>query len=149
MPGLGAIVLLYSLLAVLPSPSLAAQPDADAIAALRYENNHAIRSHDVALMRKSWSPHIRLIESDGTLFTGPAILAESYVQTEFRDANFISYRRIPKTIVVAADGRRASEYGTWKALYRPPKHGAVGTYFASWRKIGVRWQIVYEAYVRC
>ncbi|MGA8533772.1 MAG: hypothetical protein WB615_06670 [Candidatus Tumulicola sp.] len=118
-----------------------------AIRALRIANNVAIASHNVALMRKAWLPGIRLIETDGTLFSGSQSLASSYAQSEFRDVNFVAYVRRPSRIVVGNDGMHAAEYGEWTAIYKPPKRVRSGTYLASWRKTDAGWKIAYEAYV--
>lgn len=99
-------------------------------------------------MRRAWSPSIRLIEGDGTIFTGSGPLAASYASLEFKDSDFVEYARRPITITIGADGMRAAEYGTWTAVYKTPKRDRSGSYLASWRKVGSDWKIIYEAYVR-
>lgn len=125
----------------------APQGDVDTIRSLRLENNRAIESHSVRLMERAWTPTIRLIVSDGTVYSGAGPLAASYAGTEFKDPNFVAYDRRPISITISADGRRAAEYGAWKAHYKTPKKAGSGTYLASWRKFGGVWKIVYEAYV--
>lgn len=98
-------------------------------------------------MQSAWTPTIRLIVSNGTVYSGAGPLAASYSSTEFKDPNFIVYDRRPISITISADGRGAAEYGTWNALYKTPKHNRSGTYLASWRKFGAVWKVVYEAYV--
>lgn len=127
---------------VRPVPS-----DVVTIRALRLENNHAIASHNIALMRKSWTKNIRLIESDGTVYSGSASLAQSYADIEFKNAAFIAYARRPLNITISADGAQAAEYGKWTEIKKGPKRSHSGTYFASWRKYRGVWKIVYEAYV--
>ncbi|MEO9170446.1 MAG: DUF4440 domain-containing protein [Candidatus Baltobacteraceae bacterium] len=121
--------------------------DIATIRALRLENNRAIESHNVPLMRHAWAPTIRLIESDGTIFSGSRTLAASYATVEFRDTSFVAYVRRPTNITIGADGATAAEYGVWTAIVKAPKRVRSGTYLASWRKFGADWQIVYEAYV--
>ncbi|GAC1497866.1 MAG: DUF4440 domain-containing protein [Vulcanimicrobiaceae bacterium] len=98
-------------------------------------------------MRKAWSPHIRLIVGDGTVYSGSEPLGRSYVNDEFKDANFIAYERTPLSITIGANGARAAEYGKWISVNKVPKRVQSGTYLASWRKYGGTWKIVYEAYV--
>ncbi len=139
--------MLSLVLTVAAAAAPASAPSAMAtIRALRLENNRAIAAHDIPLMRKSWSPNIRLIASDGTLYSGSAALARSYASEEFKDAKFVSYMRTPATITIGADGARAAEYGNWVKLTKAPKGVRSGTYFASWRKYGDTWEIMYEAY---
>lgn len=111
------------------------------------ENNNAIASRNVELMRHAWSQAIRLIEGDGTIFTGSGPLAASYASLEFKDASFVAYARRPVTITIGADGISAAEYGTWRAVYKTPKRDRSGSYLASWRKVRSDWKIIYEAYV--
>ncbi|MBC5823366.1 MAG: nuclear transport factor 2 family protein [Candidatus Eremiobacteraeota bacterium] len=141
------IVVLGSAMVILAARAPGAPSDVATVRALRLENNRAIRAHDTSRMRRAWSAHIRLIETDGTLISGARLLATSYVQREFQDASFVSYVRIPKSVVISFEGARAAEYGTWTAIYKEPKQVQSGNYFASWQKSGGQWKIVYEAYV--
>jgi hypothetical protein len=125
----------------------AATSDVATIRTLRLENNRAIVSRNVTLMRAVWMPNIQLIVSDGTVYSGSACLAQSYANTEFKDPRFIAYVRRPSSITISADGVHAAEYGTWTAIYKPPKNVQSGTYLASWRKFKSAWKIIYEAYV--
>ncbi|HET9096378.1 MAG TPA: nuclear transport factor 2 family protein [Candidatus Baltobacteraceae bacterium] len=129
------------------SAGSASPGDVDEIRSLRLENNRAIASRNVELMRHAWSQSIRLIEGDGIIFTGSGPLAASYASIEFKDASFVAYVRRPITITIGADGRSAAEYGTWTAVYKTPKRDRSGRYLASWRKFGRDWKIIYEAYV--
>jgi len=119
--------------------------DVATIRALRLGNNHAIASHNIALMRKPWAPNIRLIVSDGTVYSGSAALAQSYADVEFKDVNFRAYVRIPLSI--RAHGTWAAEYGKWTKIEKKSARAHSGTYLASWRKYQSSWKIVYEAYV--
>ncbi len=132
---------------ILVGTTPAAPSDVAAVRALRIENNRAIRAHDVSRMQKLWSSHIRLIETDGTVISGSRTLAARYTQSAFKDGSFVSYVRIPKSVVISSEGARAAEYGTWTAIYKAPKQIRSGNYFASWQKTSNRWKIVYEAYV--
>ena len=140
-----AVLLLFAL--SVTSAGSASQGDANTIRSLRLENNRAIESHNVKLMQHARAPAIRLIESDGTLFSGAGPLAASYASIEFKDPNFVAYVRRPISITISADGRGAAEYGTWTALYKKQKNVRSGKYLASWRKFGAAWKIIYEAYV--
>ncbi len=144
MRGMFALSLLSIALA---APAAATSLDVAAIRAMRLANNAAIASHDVAAMRKAWAPNIRLIASDGTLFSGSAVLARSYASEEFKDPRFVAYVRRPSKIVVSANGAHASEYGDWTAVNKPPERVHSGTYLASWEKTGEGWRIVYETYI--
>lgn len=141
---IGALLLLAI---AVTSGASASQGDAGTIRSLRLENNRAIASHNSRLMRRAWTSTIRLIVSDGTLYSGAGPLAASYQDTEFKDPDFIVYDRRPLSITISASGKSAAEYGAWNALYRTPASNRSGTYFASWRKFGTMWKIVYEAYV--
>ncbi|HVA33076.1 MAG TPA: DUF4440 domain-containing protein [Candidatus Baltobacteraceae bacterium] len=125
----------------------AAPPDVAQIRALRLENNRAILRRDVATLRKPWKANIRLLESDGSTWSGADQLARSYASVEFKDPNFVEYVRIPANIAIAADGLHAAERGNWTAITKPPERVRSGTYFASWEKTSGTWKIVYEAYV--
>ncbi len=125
----------------------ASPSDVATIRALRLENNRAIQSHNVPLMQRAWAAKIRLIETDGTLFSGSKALAESYATFEFKDKSFVAYARRPTKITIGVDGTNAAEYGNWTAVFKAPKRGHSGTYLASWRKFRTGWKIVYEAYV--
>lgn len=140
-----AALLLFALPVV--SAGSASQSDIATIRSLRLQNNRAIESHNVKLMQQIWVPTIRLIESDGTLFSGAGPLAASYASVEFKDPNFVAYVRRPVNITISADGSSAAEYGVWTALYKKQQRVRSGNYLASWRKYGAAWKIVYEAYV--
>lgn len=129
------------------STGSASPKDVATIRALRLQNNRALESHNVELMRRAWAPTIRLIESDGTIFSGSGPLAASYASVEFRDKRFVAYVRRPTSITIGADGETAAEYGSWTAIVKTPKRVRSGNYLASWRKFGTDWKIVYEAYV--
>jgi virginiamycin B lyase len=120
--------------------------DVAQIRALRLENNRAILERKLAALSKPWKSNVRLIESDGQIWTGAGDLARSYANAEFKDPNFVEYVRIPSRITIAADGGHAAELGTWTAINRPPERVRSGTYLASWEKIAGTWKIVYEAY---
>lgn len=133
-------------LTIAATPLLGTQADVAKIRSLRLENNRAIAAHDVALMHRSWAPNIRLIVSDGTVYSGAAALGRSYMQEEFKDPRFVAYVRRPLNITIDADGVRAAEYGQWTAINKPPEKVRSGSYLASWRKFDKDWKIVYEAY---
>ncbi len=112
------IIALVVLLIAGSTPFRMPQADIAAIRALRLENNHAIESHDVTLMRKAWAPTIRVIESDGTTFSGSGSLAASYASVEFNDKRFVAYVRRPTTITISAEGKSAAESGFWTAIFQ-------------------------------
>ena len=124
-----------------------APSDVAQIRALRLENNRAFLERDVAALRKPWKANIRLIESDGTEWSGADALARSYAGVEFRDPRFVEYVRIPTSITIAANGLHAAESGNWTLINKAPERVRSGTYLASWEKIAGTWKIVYEAYV--
>ncbi|HZZ00313.1 MAG TPA: DUF4440 domain-containing protein [Candidatus Baltobacteraceae bacterium] len=123
-----------------------APSDVAQIRAVRLENNRAILERDVAALSKPWTANIRLVESDGQMWTGARDLAKSYANAEFKDPNFVEYVRIPSSIAIAADGVHAAENGSWTAINKPPEKVRSGTYLASWVKVAGVWKIVYEAY---
>jgi hypothetical protein len=142
-----AIVALAAFFSVVVPLALSAAPsDVATIRALRLENNRAIADHNAALMKSIWSPRMRLIVSDGTVYSGASSLAKSYADTEFKDPRFIAYVRIPRQIEIAADGLHAAENGSWTAVQEAPGRVRSGTYLASWEKVDEKWRIVYEAY---
>lgn len=72
------IMLLFALITMAPGSVVRVVPsDVATIRALRLENNRAIVKHNVGLMRNAWAPDIRLIASDGTLYSGSRSLAQS------------------------------------------------------------------------
>ena len=127
--------------------AVTARSDVEQIRSLRLENNRATLERNVAALRKPWKANVRLIESDGSYWTGAEELARSYATTEFKDPYFVEYVRIPTAITIAADGLHAAEIGSWTAINKPPKRVRSGTYLASWEKVNDTWKIVYEAYV--
>ncbi len=144
-----AIVTFAALISILLAAAISAtSSDVGVIRALRLENNRAIAHHDAALMQSAWSPNIRLISSDGSLYTGAEQLAKSYAQNEFKDPRFIAYVRIPNSIEISSDGREAAESGSWTAIRKAPSRVTSGTYLASWQKSEGRWRIAVETYVR-
>ncbi len=70
-------LLILTILTIAASPLLDPRAEVVRIRSLRLENNRAIAAHDVALMRRSWAPNIRLIASDGRVYSGSAALARS------------------------------------------------------------------------
>jgi len=142
-----AHTLLFATLAALLLCGAAAPSDVAQIRALRLANNRAISERDARALRKAWAPNVRLIESDGTTWTGANELARSYASVEFKDPKFVAYVRIPTSIAISADGLHAAERGNWTAVDKPPERVRSGTYLASWEKLGGAWRIVYEAYV--
>jgi hypothetical protein len=141
------IAALFLCCAIGAAPSSVALSDVAQIRALRLENNRAILERDLPTLSKPWKSNIRLIESDGQIWTGASDLARSYASAEFKDPNFVEYVRIPSSITIAADGLHAAEHGSWTAMNKPPATVRSGTYLASWVKIAGAWKIVYEAYV--
>jgi virginiamycin B lyase len=124
----------------------AAPSDVATIRALRLENNRAIASRNVALMRAAYTPNIRLMDSDGTLYLGANAVTKTYADNEFKDPHFVTYVRRPSNITISADGSHAAEYGAWTGINTAPEHVYSGTYLASWQKRGGIWKIVYEAF---
>lgn len=141
------IAALFLCCAIGAAPSDVALSDVAQIRVLRLENNRAILERNLATLSKPWRSNIRLIVSDGRIWTGASDLARSYASAEFKDPNFIAYVRIPSNITIAPDGLHAAEAGNWTAINRPPERVRSGTYLASWVRISGTWKIVYEAYV--
>ncbi len=141
------VMLLLALTVAVASAPASAPSAIATIRALRLENNRAIASHNIPLMRKSWSQNIRVIVSDGTAYSGSAALARSFASEEFKEVTFVAYNRTPQRITIGANGARAAESGDWIKVTRTARKMRSGTYLASWRKYGNTWKIVYEAYV--
>jgi virginiamycin B lyase len=139
---------IFALAAIFLCCTAGAPPsDVAQIRALRLENNRAILERDVPTLRKAWKANIRLIESDGTEWSGADALAGSYAGVEFRDPHFVEYVRVPTSITIAANGLDAAERGNWTLIDKAPERVRSGSYLASWEKVAGTWKIVYEAYV--
>ena len=129
----------------------AASPDpVSEIRRLRSENNLAIAHRDGAAMKRAYLPSYKLIRGfGGELLQGPDNLLAELASTDWNDPQHITYRRTPDRIVIASDGRRASETGHWEGLWRSgaPVTRRTGEYLAVWVPTPQGWRLRSESYV--
>lgn len=66
-------------------------------------------------------------------------------EAQFADPSFVTYVRTTESVILAADGSRAAETGTWVATWKDAS--ASGPYLAAWRKVTGQWVIESETFV--
>lgn len=116
----------------------------DAIRARRKLTNKLIAAHDAARLRPFFAPDANLISGEGGLLMGaPAIIGA--FEAQFADPSFVTYLRTTQSVMLAADGARAAEAGTWEATWKDAS--AAGPYLAAWRKVTGQWVIESETFV--
>ena len=120
------------------------------VAALRDESNAAIAAHDPSRLRKFFDDNYYGIEgSSGTIDSGGDRTVQSYADEEFKDPTFVTYRRIPTSIVTAQSKTRVAESGRWEGLWRNSEGFKVvsGVYLAMWSPYQGSWRLKSESFV--
>lgn len=126
--------------------------DAAEIRRLRARSNAAIASRRAGEVRRTFA-------DDYTALPGSSGRPVSAEQTEqrlaaaFADPTFVTYVRTPKSIAIAASGKRAAETGTWLGLWRKTdgEMRLTGVYQATWVPRDGGWRLLNESFVslRC
>jgi hypothetical protein len=123
---------------------------ASVVSAQRAESNAAIAAHDAGRLRGLFADDYHGISgTSGDLDSGADATAASYAGEEFADPTFVTYRRTPASILVAASGKRVAETGQWEGIWRKPD-GTMrksGVYLAMWIPSGGTWRLKAESFV--
>ena len=124
------------------------------VRAQRAESNAAIAAHDAVRLRKLFDDDYHaILGSTGDLDSGADAATLGYADDEFKDPTFVTYRRTPTSIVIAASGKRIAETGRFEGVWRRPDGTMrkTGVYLAMWIPSAGGWRLKSEAFVtlRC
>lgn len=143
-----ATLLCVSSLAAIGSPP-PATPDA-IVRSQRADYNAAVAAHDAKRLRSFLVDDYHLISgSTGSLDSGADMAAQSYADEEFKDPTFVTYRRDPLAVRVAASGKRIAETGRFVGIWHKPD-GTMrkrGIYLAMWVPDAGTWRLKSESFV--
>ena len=120
------------------------------VRAQRAAYNEAILAHDAVRLRTFFVDDYHLISgSTGDVDSGADTATRDYADEEFKDATFVTYRRTPTTIVIAASGKRIAETGRFEGIWRKPDGTMrkTGIYLAMWIPSAGTWRLKSEAFV--
>ena len=130
-------------------PSMAATPSS-IVRAQRAEYNAAIAAHDPVRLRAFLVDDYHLIlGSSGNVDSGGDAATRGYADEEFKDPTFVTYRRVPTTIVTAVSGKRIAETGRFEGIWqkRDGTMRKTGIYLAMWVPSAGTWRLKSEAFV--
>ena len=120
------------------------------VRAQRAEYNAAIAAHDAVRLRTFFVDDYHLIlGSSGDVDSGADAATRGYADEEFKDPTFVTYRRTPTTIDIAASGKRIAETGRFEGIWRKPDGTMrkTGIYLAMWVPSAGTWRLKSEAFV--
>ena len=118
------------------------------IRASRARSNTAIAAHDIAGMKAPFLPDaVVLPGSSGAPFGMDGF--DARIGATFADPTFVAWVRTPAKVVIAADGKRAAETGTWVGTWRKPngEMRMTGVYQAMWLPTPDGWRLRNESFV--
>jgi ketosteroid isomerase-like protein len=121
-----------------------------AVRAQRAESNAAIAAHDAVRLRKLFDDDYHaILGSTGNIDSGGDAATRGYADEEFKDQSFVTYRRTPTSIVIAASGKRIAETGRFEGVWRKPDGTMrrTGVYLAMWIPSAGSWRLKSEAFV--
>ena len=116
----------------------------------RAEYNAAIAAHDAVRLRTFLVDDYHLIlGSSGNVDSGADAATRDYADDEFKDPTFVTYRRTPTSIFMAASGKRIAETGRFEGLWNKPDGTMrrTGVYLAMWVPAAGTWHLKSEAFV--
>jgi Domain of unknown function (DUF4440) len=120
------------------------------VRAQRAESNAAIAAHDAVRLRKLFDDDYHaILGSTGNIDSGGDAATRGYADEEFKDPTFVTYRRTPTSIVIAASGKRIAETGRFEGLWKKPDGTMrrTGVYLAMWIPSAGSWRLKSEAFV--
>ena len=120
------------------------------VRAQRAESNAAIAAHDAVRLRKLFDDDYHAILGwTGNIDSGGDAATRGYADEEFKDPTFVTYRRTPTSIVIAASGKRIAETGRFEGVWRRPDGTMrkTGVYLAMWIPSAGSWRLKSEAFV--
>jgi len=120
------------------------------VRARRAEYNAAIAAHDAVRLRTFLVDDYHLIlGSSGDVDSSGDAATRGYADEEFKDPTFVTYRRTPTSIAIAASGRRIAETGRFEGVWQK-SDGTMrktGIYLAMWIPTAGGWSLKSEAFV--
>jgi hypothetical protein len=120
------------------------------VRAQRAEYNAAIAAHDPVRLRALLVDDYHLIlGSSGNVDSGGDAATRGYADDEFKDPTFVTYRRMPTTVVTAVSGKRIAETGRFEGIWQRPDGTMrkTGIYLAMWVPSAGTWRLKSEAFV--
>jgi hypothetical protein len=120
------------------------------VRAQRAESNAAIAAHDAVRLRKLFDDDYHaILGSTGNIDSGGDAATRGYADEEFKDQTFVTYRRTPTSIVIAASGKRNAETGRFEGVWKKPDGTMrkTGVYLAMWIPSAGSWRLKSEAFV--
>jgi hypothetical protein len=129
--------------------SMAATPSS-VVREQRAEYNAAIAAHDPIRLRAFLVDDYHLISgSSGNVDSGGDAATRGYADEEFKDPTFVTYRRMPTTVVPAVSGKRIAETGRFEGIWHKPDGTMrkTGIYLAMWVPSAGTWRLKSEAFV--
>ncbi len=138
-----------TLLLLALAAAFAAPTDEAAIRAARIESNRGMAAHDVAVFANSLTPEFHAVFSTNAQVDGHDA-AVAYFAKLFTDRPDVVYVRSPDRITVNAHWGQAGESGHWKGHWTSADGvtHVSGEYYAKWRKLDNRWQLLSEIFVQ-
>lgn len=129
--------------------ALRAQDDESLIRAARARYNRAIAAHDTVALTKDWLPEFSTVSSTNVQSVGRDVVRARLVEL-FRTRPDVVYVREPDTIEVNRSWGQAAESGHWTGRWTQADGVTLvgGSYFAKWRKVDGRWQLLTEVFVQ-
>ena len=117
------------------------------IRALRKQSNAAIDARDPDYVVSFMTDDVVVEVAGGLSLKGRAANRDAFAE-QMEEKGFGGYRRSPVLVVVAPDGRTATENGTWIGRWRmgARAHEQQGSYTATWRLTDAGWMIATETY---
>lgn len=128
----------------------AAEAPTSIVRAQRAQYNAAIAARDAVRLRAFFVDDYHLIMgSSGDIDSGGDAATRGYADEEFKDPTFVTYRRIPTSIVIAASGRRTAETGRFEGIWCKPDGTMrrTGVHLAMWIPYDGTWRLKSEAFV--
>lgn len=117
------------------------------IRALRKQSNAAIDALDPDYVVSFQTEDVVVKVAAGPVLTGRTANRDAWAK-QMATPGFGGYRRSPVLVIVAPDGREATEKGTWVGRWRTGGrvHEQRGTYEARWCLTDTGWMIAAEAF---
>ena len=107
-------------------------------------------AHDAVRLRAFFlDDYHPILGSSGDVDSGADAATRDYADDEFKDPTFVTYRRTPTSIVMAASGKRIAETGRFEGLWNKPDGTMrrTGIYLAMWVPSAGTWRVKSEAFV--
>lgn len=123
-------------------------PDEAKIRQARSAFNHALIAQDISAIDALLQEDYAVMPSfSARCFDKPGIL--DVYRSYFADPGFITFDRMPDSILLGSNGRRAAELGHWRGRWRADsgERSRAGIYHAAWLLSDQGWKLARESYV--